>query len=806
MTRLPNRRLLALALAAVTGAPALAQAAEPFTVSDIRVDGLQRISSGTVFTYLPVERGETVTDSKVGETIRALYKTGFFEDVQLDRQGNILVVTVKERPAINKLTVTGNKDIKSDQLLKGLSDIGLTEGGTFDRLSLDRVTQELRRQYNDRGKYNVEITPTVSPLDRNRVDIAIAIKEGKAAKIRHVNLVGTEKYDSKDILETWESKEHNWASWYRRDDQYSKEKLSGDLEKLNSWYLDRGYVDFSIDSTQVSISPDKRDMFLTAGVTEGEQYKISEIKVSGDTILPQEDVERMVIQKSGDTFSRALLEFSSDTITNSLSNIGYAFAKVNPIPTTNRADQTVAINMQVVPGPRVSVRRIVFRGNTRTSDEVMRREMRQFENSWYSQAAIDRSKIRLQRLGYFESVDVETPAVSGSNDQVDVVYNVKETTSGSFVFGLGYSQSYGMTTSVQLSQNNFLGGGNRVSVEASRSSYLQRYGFSYTNPYFTDDGVSLGYNLSWRELDYSDFNTAQYNSTNGAAQVVFGVPLTETDSVSLMFGIDSNQISTYQNATPQSIIDYINAVGRRTFHAWRTELGWARDSRNDYFMPTRGTYQRIGLETTLPGSTVEYYKLNYQISKYWPIMPSLVINTRAEIGYGDSYGKDTSRDLCYTAPTEANPNPTQTVNCNPGSPDYRKTVTASGLPFYENFYAGGTNSVRGFEDNTLGPREVTMGYPEGQPLGGSLKTVGSIEAYFPRLFDSPSARVSAFVDFGNVYNGADNFKANELRVSTGVALLWRAPVGPISISYAFPLKKEDDDKIERLQFTFGGQF
>jgi len=807
MTRLPNRRLLALALAAGFGAPALAQAAEPFTVSDIRVDGLQRITSGTVFTYLPVERGETLTDSKVGESIRALYKTGFFEDVQLERQGDILVVTVKERPAINKLTVTGNKDIKSDQLLKGLSDIGLSEGGTFDRLSLDRVTQELRRQYNDRGKYNVEITPTVSPLDRNRVDITIAIKEGKAAKIQHVNLVGTEKFAAEDILKTWESKEHNWASWYRRDDQYSKEKMSGDLEKLNSWYLDRGYVDFSIDSTQVSISPDKRDMFITAGVTEGEQYKISEIKVTGDTILPQEDVERMLIQKAGDTFSRALLEFSSDTITNSLSNIGYAFAKVNPIPTSNRADRTVAINMQVVPGPRVGVRRIVFKGNTRTSDEVLRREMRQFENTWYSQAAIDRSKIRLQRLGYFESVDVETPPVTGSNDQVDVVYNVKETTSGSFVFGLGYSQSYGMTTSVQLSQNNFLGGGNRVSVEASRSSYLQRYGFSYTNPYFTDDGVSLGYNLSWRELDYSDFNTAQYNSTNGAAQVVFGVPITENDTVSLMVGIDSNQITTYPGSTPQSIIDYITAIGQETFHSWRTELGWARDTRNDYFMPTRGMYQRVGLETTLPGSTVEYYKLNYQVSKYWPIIPSLVINTRAEIGYGDSYGNDVTRDVCYTAPSTANPNPVQTVDCNTSSPDYVKTVTASGLPFFENFYAGGTNSVRGFEDNTLGPRsEPTASYNRGQPLGGSLKTVGSIEAYFPRLFDSPSARVSAFFDVGNVYNGVDNFKANELRASAGVALLWRAPVGPISISYAFPLKKEDGDEIERLQFTFGGQF
>lgn len=821
MTRLPNRRLLALALAAGLAAPALAQAAEPFTASDIRVDGLQRISSGTVFTYLPVERGDRVDDAKVGETIRALYKTGFFEDVQLDRQGDILVVTVMERPAINKLTVTGNKDIKSEQLLKGLADIGLSEGGTFDRLSLDRVTQELRRQYNDRGKYNVEITPTVSPLDRNRVDVAIAVKEGKAAKIRHVNLVGTEKFEAADILDTWESKEHNWASWYRRDDQYSKEKLSGDLEKLNSWYLDRGYIDFSVDSTQVSISPDKRDMFITAGVTEGEQYKISEIKVTGDTILPQEDVERMVFQKAGDTFSRGLLEFSADAITNTLSNIGYAFAKVNPIPTSNRAERTVAVNMQVVPGPRVSVRRIVFKGNTRTADEVLRREMRQFENAWYSQAAIDRSKIRLQRLGYFESVDVETSPVTGSNDQVDVVYNVKETTSGSFVFGLGYSQSYGMTTSVQLSQNNFLGGGNRVSVEASRSSYLQRYGFSYMNPYFTDDGVSLGYNLSWRELDYSDFNTAQYNSTNGSAQMIFGVPITENDSFSLMFGIDSNQITTYSGYTPQSIIDYIDAMGTRTFHSWRTELGWARDTRNDYFMPTRGTYQRLGLEATLPGSTAEYYKLSYQISKYWPIMPSLVINTRVEFGYGDSYGNDKVRDICWFetpavpgTPADGDkpavpgtPATTEVVDCATNPTAKHRQVKASGLPFFENFYAGGTNSVRGFRDNTLGPRsEIFGGYYRGQPLGGSLKTVGSVEAYFPKLFDSPSARVSAFLDFGNVYNGTDNFDAGELRASAGVALLWRAPVGPISISYAFPLKKKEGDEIERLQFTFGGQF
>ena len=817
MTRYPVRRLLALALASSLSLPAMAQMVEPFTVRDIRIDGLQRIAAGTVFTYLPVERGEVLDQSTAGETIRALYKTGFFEDVRLDRQGDILVVTVAERPAINKLTLQGNKDIKTEDLTRGLQDIGLAEGETFDRLALDRVTQELVRQYNNRGKYNVQITPSVAQLDRNRVDVTIDVKEGKAAKIRHVNLIGTEVFANEDILDNWESRESSWLSWYRRDDQYSREKLSGDMEKLNSWYLDRGHIDFSIDSTQVSISPDKRDMYLTASVTEGEVYTISEVKVTGDTVLPQADVERLVLAREGQVFSRVMLERSSDLITNSLSNIGYAFAKVNPVPAVDRDERTVAINMQVMPGPRVNVRRIVFKGNARTSDEVLRREMRQFENAWYSQAAIDRSKIRLQRLGFFETVEVETPAVPGMADQVDVVFNVKETNSGSFVFGLGYSQLAGMTTSVQLSQNNFLGSGNRVSVEAQRSNYMQRYAFSYLNPFFTDEGLSLGYNLWWRELDYSDFNTAQYNSTNAAAQMVLGIPITEHSSISMLFGIDTNQIDTYSGYTPQAIIDYVDAIGQRTFHAWRTELGWARDTRNDFFMPTRGTYQRVGLESTLPGSTVEYYKLSYEFSHYWPLSQAFVLRTGLDLGYGDSYGNDHVRNICWTNGTYVDtngdgiqdtyvPGPPPTEPCLGSSPDFVKTVTATGLPFFENFYAGGTRSVRGFRDNTLGPRSEPIGGYLGQPLGGSLKTVGQIEMVFPKLFDSKAARVSAFVDVGNVFNGANNFDAGELRASAGVALLWRAPVGPISISYAYPFKKKDGDEIERLQFTFGGGF
>ena len=810
MTRHPARRLLALALAsALVSAPAFpvwAQSTvtlgsvEPFTVTDIRLDGLQRISAGTVFTYLPIERGDTVDQERTGDAIRALYKTGFFEDVRIDRQGGILIVTLTERPAINKLTVTGNKDLKTEDLTKGLKDIGLAEGETFDRLSLDRVTQELTRQYQNRGKYNVELTPTVSRLDRNRVDVTIAIKEGKAAKIRHINLIGNEKFEDEPIVETWESAEHNWLSWYRRDDQYSREKLSGDLEKLNSWYLDRGYVDFSIDSTQVSMSTDRQDMFITAGISEGDQYKVSSVQVTGDTILPKEQIEKLVLVKPEQIFSRRLLEISSEAITARLANIGYAFAQVNPIPDVDKENKTVGINMQVVPGPRVNVRRVVFKGNNRTSDEVLRREMRQFEGSWYSQAAIDRSKIRLQGLGYFETVDVETQPVSGSSDEVDVVYNVKETTSGSFVFGLGFSQLSGLTAQVQLSQTNFLGSGNRISVQAQRSDYLQRYDFSFVNPYFTDTGVSLGYNLWWREFDNSDYNTAQYTSTSGAGQMVLGIPITETDSVSAMLGIDSNEIFTFRGSTPESIVDYIDALGQRTFHTWRMELGWARQALDNFLTPTRGSVQRISAEVALPGSTVEYYKLNYNYSKFWPLSRHLVLNTRTELGYGDSYGDPTSRVL-------TDPDGTTRV------------VTADGLPFFENFYAGGVRSVRGFTDNTLGPRDVPFpGSTFSQPIGGSLKTIGSLEMYFPTLLDTPAARVSTFFDVGNVYDGIDNWDAGELRASAGLALMWRSPMGPISISYAFPLKKQDavrapngaliqeGDDIERLQFTFGGSF
>ena len=820
MTRPLSRRLLTLALASALALPAWAQTAiAPFTVSDIRIDGLQRIGAGTVFTYLPVERGDTLDSAKAAEALRALYKTGFFEDVRLDHQGSILVITVVERPAINKLTLVGNKDLKTEDLLKGLKDIGLAEGDTFNRLNLDRVTQELIRQYNNRGKYSVEISPSVERLDRNRVNLTINVKEGKAAKIRHINLVGNESYSDEEITKGWESHTSNWMSWYKRDDQYSREKLSGDIEKLNAWYLNRGHVDFSLDSTQVAISPDKKDMYLTAGISEGEVYSISETSVTGDTVLPKEEIEQIVsFIRPGSTFSRQLLEIAGNAITARLSNIGYAFAQVNPVPSIDRDKRTVGIEFQVQPGPRVNVRRIVFKGNTRTADQVLRREMRQFEGSWYSQAAIDRGKVRLSRLGYFEEVNVDNEPVPGSDDQVDVVYEVKETTSGSIAAGVGYSQLSGVNLSLQLSENNFLGTGNRVSMAVTRSTYQKRYDFSFMNPYFTDEGLSLGYNLWWREFDYSSYNVAQYSTNSGAAQVFMGLPLSESDSISLMFGVDTNEILAFPGSTPPPLVDYISAVGNRTFHSWRGQVGWGRDTRNDYFIPVAGSTQSLSAEIALPGSTVEYYKLSYDFAKYWPLSQALVLKTGVNLGYGDSYGKDFTRNLCYTAGTWVDtndddildtfvPGPDPSDPCLPTSPDFDKTVTATGLPFFENFYAGGIASqgkVRGFVDNTLGPAYTsTSGYR--QPLGGSFLLAGSVEAIFPKLFDSPAARVSAFLDFGNVYDGWDNFSASELRASAGIALLWRSPMGPLSISYALPLRKKDGDQIERLQFTFGGQ-
>lgn len=836
------RHILSLALAAALSSHVSAQTTDTFTVSDIRVEGLQRISAGTVYSYLPVEKGEVMSPSQSASAIRALYKTGFFTDVKLERQDNILVITVKERPAINTVTITGNKDIKTEELQKGLKNVGVAEGETYNPVNLDRVTQELSRQYNNRGKYNAEVVPEVADLDRNRVDITLKITEGKAARIRDINLVGNEKFSDAELRESWESGTSNWLSWYRRDDQYSREKLSGDLEKLSNFYLDRGYVDFNIESTQVAISPDRKDIFLNANMTEGDIYKVSSVRISGDTVLPVEELNKLLLIKEGDTFSRARLEFTSDAITSTLGNIGYAFAKVNPAPDINREAKTIGINFVVEPGPRVQVRRIRYSGNVRTADEVLRREMRQFEGAWYSQAALDRSKIRLQRLGFFESVDIETPEVAGRPDQVDVVISVKERNSGSFVFGLGYQGLYGLTTNIQLNENNFLGTGNRLGLTLQNNSFSNRLTLNYFDPYFTDDGISVGYNLNYSDnsqiSDSNDDNRfTRYNGKIASGEAIFGVPLTETDSVQFSLGIDRNQVTTDDRSTPFTLTNYlVSTLGDRArfptvqFHidddnnpntdstnddadptttdplntstgtlrqwnvnAWRFKAGWARDSRNDFLLPTRGTYHRLSSEIVLPGSDLEYYKLQYQFEHYRPLNSWLVLKLSTDIGYGDAYG-DTKTAVCSDYDNFGIIVPGTSRNC--------------GLPFFQHFYAGGPNSVRGYEQNSLGPALIQgASNSQSQPLGGALKTIGSVEFLFPKLFSkSRGTRLSAFLDFGNIYKTPSDFDAGELRGSVGVALQWQAPVGPISISYSLPINDQEGDRVERLQFSFGQQF
>jgi len=798
------KRIAALFLLAFFAA-GTASAFEAFRVSEIRIDGLSRLAPGTVFTYMPVERGDTLTPERANQAIRALYRTGFFTDVQLSRQGDILVVSVKERPQITKIAIRGNKDIREEDLLKGLKGIGLAEGESFDPLKLAQVQDELTHQYYNRGKYNVSVKATTVNLDRNRVEVAINIAEGKAAKIKHLNVVGNTAFPDKEIEADFESSTTNWTSWYTKDDQYSREKLSGDLEKLQSYYMDRGYADFAVESTQVSISPDKRKMYVTAAIKEGEIYRVNDITLTGSLVLDEEDLRKQILVKPGDVFSRRLIEQSVDSITSTLSNIGYAFADVQPIPTIDKEKREVGLNFFVNPGKRVYVRQVVFKGNLHTEDEVLRREMRQLEGSWYSQAAIDRSKIRLQRLGFFSKVEIDTPKVPGSDDQVDVTVTVEEQNSGQFTFGLGYSQVYKLIASIGVTQNNFFGTGDRVSVAATRSGAIERYQLSYFEPYLTDDGIGIGYDIQHTKFDAAETNLASFLSSTDAFDIYLGIPISESDSINAQMGLSKTGISTFPTLTPPSIIDYIDNLGNRTFHTWNVQLAWAHDTRNRFWNPTRGGLQQVSLEVTLPGSTVQYYKLQYRFAQYLRMTDSLTFYGHAAVGYGDSY-KDPKSVL---------------------PPDHpRYVANISGLPFFENFYAGGVSDVRGFRDNTLGPFGVVnpATCPPSNvncrlPLGGALKFSASAEVIFPTPFvkeNNDTTRISAFLDVGNVFQNRlcnvpecrvyKSWSADQLRASVGLSFQWRAPVGPIVINLARPIRKKDGDDTETIQFTFGNTF
>ena len=819
------KRIAALILLASLSANALAF--EPFVVSDIRIDGLSRISQGTVLNYLPVNRGDRLTNDSAQRAIRALYQTKFFSDVEIDREGDIMVIKVVERPSISKLNIRGNKDIKEEDLRKGLKEIGLSEGETFDRLSLDRVQQELVRQYYNRGKYNVSVEPHVTNLDRNRVAIDIEIREGKVAKIKEINIVGNKAFTDKDIRKGFESDTSNWMSWYSKDDQYSREKLSGDLEKLQSYYMDRGYADFGVDSTQVTIAPDKRTMYIAASVKEGDIYTVSDVHLLGELILPEESLKQLVYVKKGDTFNRKAIEASTNSIKSILASIGYAFAKVTPVPKLDKDKRTVDLTLYIEPGKRVYVRRVIFQGNTRTEDDVMRREMRQLEGSWFSQPAIDRSKIRLQRLGYFKTVNIDKALVPGTEDQVDLTVKVEEQSAGSLMFGVGYSQYSGIILSASVSQNNFLGTGDSFTVGASRSDYSTAINASYFNPYLTDSGIGIGYNAGFTKSNYADTNSdfVNYESSMKSFSTFLNFPISETDSIRTGLGLSSNKINlayeyrtfdangnptgqtTTVNYSPQIMIDYQNALGHKTIHTWDATLGWTHDTRNGYWAPTRGGLISLSTDIALPGSTVQYYKIFGEANHYWPIGKGFVLYLDGQVGYGKAYG--------------------QTFDYNGGT-TYKAGDPVT-FPFWENYYSGGVRDVRGFQDNTLGPRVCTGTNADGspilpnkdgtctggyysyaQPIGGAFKVLGTAELYLPLPFlkDINTARVSWFVDVGNVYQDYQSFKASELRASTGISLHWQAPIGPLIINFAVPIRTKQDDSHyeERIQFTFGSQF
>jgi outer membrane protein insertion porin family len=796
----------------------VAQAAYSFIISDIRVEGLQRIAEGTVYNYLPLNPGDEMNPTAARSAIRELYRTGFFQDIRLDREGNILVISVRERPAISSVSLSGNKAIKEEELRRVLFDIGLADGEVFDRLVLDRLRQELIQQYFSQGRYAVSVDTRVTELDRNRVRIAIVIDEGDVAEIRHINIVGNETFTDKEIREDFEADIKPFWKFWSKEGQYSREKLSGDMEKLRSYYLDRGYVDFSVESTQVAIGPDKKDIYITANVVEGDVYGVDEVSITGDLVIDEGTIRRLIIAQPGEIFSRKKVEQSVENINSILSNIGYAFANVNPITDVDRDNRLVSINFFVDPGKRVYIRRIQFVGNSKTKDEVLRREMRQMEGAWFSQSAIDRSKVRMQRLTYFEQVEIETPAVPGTDDQVDVIVTVQERPAGSFTVGLGYSQVQGLIFSLSVQQENFIGSGKRLGLGVSHSSIISSLNLTYDNPYWTDDGVSRGFYGRYQEFDQGAANISTFTSSEWALGMNFGIPVTEVDYLRSGLGYRNSQLNigsldcidpgdgvcnefglVPSPGDPLSASLDFNGDGviskdERAFDVFDWSISWTRDSRNHFLNPTRGSAQSLTLQAALPGSSRKYYKLLYRGAKFWPIWGGLVFSVRGNFGYGDSYDSYDKRSLATPLDIDV-----PIGNCDPSD----LMTLDTGLPFYEHFYSGGVRDLRGYDDNTLGPKDALC-----RSVGGDFKVNGGVELALPNFFGSGQSgtRIALFVDTGYVYENIKAFEASKLRGSFGLSVTWEAPIGPIVISYAFPFNDQPGDRTEDLQFSFGTTF
>jgi outer membrane protein insertion porin family len=771
----PSRRSLigAAVLALCAGH---ASAVAPFVVKDIRVEGIQRTEAGTVFSYLPVRVGETFDDEKGTAAIKALYATGFFKDIRLEEESGVLVVLVEERPAIASVEFTGTKEFEKDMLVKALKEIGVGETKIFDKASVDRAEQELKRQYLSHGLYGVKITTTVTPIERNRVNIMFNVDEGDVAKIRQINIVGNKAFSDKELRALLQLNTSGWLTWYSKADQYSKQKLTGDLESIKSWYLNHGYLEVNVESTQVSITPDKKDIYLTINITEGEKYTVSGVKMDGELFGREEELKNLILLKAGQTYSGDLQEASNKRIADRLASFGYAFANVTANPEINREKREVAFTFFVDPGKRAYVRHMTISGNTITRDEVIRREFRQFESSWYDPNRVKLSRDRVDRMGYFKDVTVETPEAQGTNDAVDVNIAVVEKPTGNFMVGGAFSQAEKFTFTASVTQANFAGSGNTVGVELNTSRYNRTISFAQTNPYFTDDGISRAFQLYLRTSRPPALNIGSYTVRQQGGNLTFGVPFSEIDTVYFGAGLERTRLETdessptlYKQFVQQNSKDgpaKITGVGEATTNAIPLTVAWGRDSRDSAITPTRGRYQRANLEVDFIGDA-KYYRVIYEHQWYRPVTRWMTLALKGELDYGAGLG-------------------------------------GHAYPVFKNFYGGGIGSVRGYESSSLG---IVDPYTY-DALGGSKRVIGNAELQFPfpGSGQDRSLRWFTFADGGQIFQEHEPIRAQQFRYSAGIGLSWISPVGPLKLSYAKPLNAKPGDRLERFQFQMGTGF
>jgi len=752
-------RAAAVCLVAAFGGTAWTQ---EFVIRDIRVEGIQRTEAGTVFGYLPLRVGDRYDPERGSAAIRALFATGLFKDVRFEVDGDVLVVVVEERPAIAEVKLEGLKEFDKDAVLKALKEGGLGEARIFDRSLLERAEQELKRQYLGRGLYGVEVKTTVTPIERNRVNVLIAVDEGEAARIRAIRFTGNKAFSEGTLRDQMELSTPGWLTWYTKRDQYARPKLAGDLETLRSFYLNRGYLDFNIESTQVSISPDKRDIYITINLVEGERYTVSQVKLAGELLGLDDELRSLIDVEPGDTFNAERFNAVSKRMTERLGALGYAFATANAVPEADREKREVAFTFFIDPGRRVYVRRVNVTGNARTRDDVIRREIRQFENAWFDTEKVRLSRDRIDRLGYFEKGEVETPAVPGSFDQVDVNFNVAERPTGQIQAGAGYSSTEGIVLQASYAQQNTFGTGHAVAFEVNTSKAARTFSLTHTDPYVTIYGISRTIELVDRKSDLAELNLGTVDLASQIAAIRFGVPFTEFDTVFFGLRYEGTQIGLTESS-PQVYKDYVEDFGDSPAAVALT-IGTSRDSRDNLLVPTRGLYQRAFAEWALPVLDLRYYRLTYQHQRFFPVTNRFTLAFNADLGYGDSYG-----DKPY--------------------------------PVFKNFYAGGIGSVRGYEAASLGPRDEF-----GTPLGGTRRFNFSIEGLTPLPGGDRTLRMLAFIDGGQVWGADEKVTFSTLRFSTGLGVAWVSPLGPMKFSYAYPFNSKEGDRLQRFQFQIGTGF